>query len=245
MKKVLFMGDDSLTGAAAYLGGVLAHNGIDFDYVPSVEALSVKKLSREYGLIIISDYPAKNISEKASDILSKKVEAGCGLLMIGGWASFYGLRGEYHNSPIAEILPVDCMTMDDRDNYCHGLIPAIVKEHAIIKNLPFNEPPVVCGYNKVTPKKGSLVVLALQKIYYKDGMIRAGKDDIPYLVTGSYGKGKTGAITSDFAPHWVGGLVDWGKKRVKAQAKGGNEIEVGDVYVQFIRQIMDWFLTTS
>lgn len=242
MKKVLYMGDDSLTGAAAYLGGVLTHNGIDFDYVPSAETLSAEKISGEYGLIIISDYPAKNIPENAANILCKKVAAGCGFLMIGGWASFYGLKGEYHNTPIAEILPVDCMTVDDRDNYCHGLIPTIVNDHAIIKDLPFNEPPVVCGYNKVSPKKSSLVVLTLQKIVHKDGMIRVHKDDIPYLVTGLYGKGKTGAITCDFAPHWVGGLVDWGKKRVKAQAKDGNEIEVGDVYVQFIKQIMDWFL---
>jgi hypothetical protein len=34
----------------------------------------------------------------------------------------------------------------------------------------------------------------------------------------------------DVAPHWVGGLVDWGRKRISAQSKEATAVEVGEYY---------------
>ena len=36
--KICYLGDDNLQGAAAYLGGIMLHFGLEFDYVPSTEA---------------------------------------------------------------------------------------------------------------------------------------------------------------------------------------------------------------
>ena len=61
------------------------------------------------------------------------------------------------------------------------------------------------------------------------------------LVLGTHGQGRTAALTTDLAPHWVGGLVDWGDgERVKAQAAGGFEIEVGNFYAQLVANLLVW-----
>lgn len=242
MKKVLYMGDDSLDRAAAYLGGVMAYHKIKFDYVPSVKRLSPAAVNDGIGLFIISDFPAKNISRECFLKIISKVKEGASLLMIGGWESFYGLKGEYHNKPIAEILPVICKKSDDRVNYCHGLIPIQKISNEITSGLPFKRPPVVCGYNDFTAKKDSKTVLSLRKIRTHYTRVQVDKKNIPLLVIGKYGKGKTCAFATDFAPHWVGGLVDWGNKRIKAQAKGGAQIEVGADYARLIKNLITWLL---
>ncbi len=67
----------------------------------------------DYGLYIISDYSVKNWIGADFEHLSRAVRAGAGLLMIGGWESYHGLAGEYHKSPLKELLPV---TMESRDD---------------------------------------------------------------------------------------------------------------------------------
>jgi uncharacterized membrane protein len=59
-------------------------------------------------------------------------------------------------------------------------------------------------------------------------------------VLGKLGKGRTAAFLSDVAPHWVGGFVDWGPRRVKSKAPGAAEIEVGSYYAQFWKQLLAW-----
>lgn len=239
MKKILFCGDDNLNGAAAYLGGVLAHLNFDFDYTPSEQNLTEAVLEQDYGLIILSDYSASNISQTGFDKLAEKIKSGTSMLMIGGWESFYGLKGEYHNTVVNDILPVTCMQEDDRVNYCHGLYLAKNTEHPVCRNLPWDNPPVVCGYNQITPKPDTETVITLKKIVHENGAIGTG-DDVPLLVLGTYGQGKTAAFTTDFAPHWTGGLVDWGDKRVNTWAEGGGEVQVGHHYIMLIKNLMSW-----
>ena len=62
---------------------------------------------------------------------------------------------------------------------------------------------------------------------------------IPMLVVGTCGKGRVTAFASDVAPHWVGGLVDWGKERVY-QEVGTGSIEVGADYTVFFRNMVKW-----
>jgi hypothetical protein len=57
---------------------------------------------------------------------------------------------------------------------------------------------------------------------------------------GQWEKGRTAALLTDVAPHWVGPFVDWGRPRVAAQAPEANAIEVGGDYAQFFRQLLEW-----
>ena len=241
-KDVLYCGDATLATGACYLGGVMALAGIGFDYVEMEASFPEKLLARDYALIILSDYPSGNFPPGVLKEIAGKVEQGTSLLMIGGWESFRGLIGNYQTSDLAPVLPVECLPQDDRLNWCQGLIPEVVSPHPILQGLPWDQPPMVCGCNIVKAKKEAAVVLALRKLLIEKGKLSLGKEILPLLVVGSYGKGRTGAVTTDFAPHWVGGLVDWGSGRVTAQAPGGRKVEVGNHYISFIKNILLYFL---
>jgi hypothetical protein len=237
-KKVLYMGDDSLQGAAAYLGGVLTRSGIPFDYCPSSQSVDATLLDRANGLFIISDYAAHNLSEEKQKAIAGSVSKGASLLMIGGWESFHGLSGQYNKGPVSEILPVITLQADDRVNYCQGCVPVALREHPALAGLPWDRPPIFCGFNKVTLRDSAGCVLGLHKIKIEGKNISLDKAEFPLLVYGRHGQGRTCALTTDLAPHWVGGWVDWGEPRVRARAEGGNEVEVGCWYAQFIRQMV-------
>ena len=53
-------------------------------------------------------------------------------------------------------------------------------------------------------------------------------------------KNRTAALATDLAPHWCGGLVDWGKRRLKLKVTGKIQIEVGDLYVEFVSSLIKW-----
>jgi len=241
-KDVLYCGDATLATGACYLGGAMTLAGIGFDYVEMEAPFPEKLLEKGYPLIILSDYPSGNFPPGALKKIARKVEQGTSLLMVGGWESFHGLIGNYQTSDLAPVLPVECLPEDDRLNWCQGLVPEVVASHPILQGLPWDEPPMVCGCNRVKAKKDATVVLALRKLRIEKGKLSLGRESLPLLVVGAYGKGRTGAVTTDFAPHWVGGLVDWGAQRVTAQAPGGRKIEVGNHYLSFIRNILLYFL---
>lgn len=242
-KEVLYMGDDSLQGAAAYLGGVLTHAEVGFSYVPSSRAVPLELLDRTGGLIIVSDYPAGNLKSEAQARIVASVEQGASLLMIGGWESFHGLAGEYNEGPLSKILPVKCKACDDRINYCQGVVPWIVKEHPCLEGLPWHEPPIFCGFNETGPAEGAELVLSARLLQIREQSLSFAEKEYPLLAFGSFGKGRTAALTTDLAPHWVGGWVDWGSTRLTAQAEGGNQVEVGQWYAQFISQLVGFLVS--
>ena len=61
----------------------------------------------------------------------------------------------------------------------------------------------------------------------------------PLLIVGRHGAGRTAALATDVAPHWVGGFVDWGDQRI-VQEVGGGMIEVGNWYARFFRNLVAW-----
>ncbi len=254
--RILYVGDSSLQTAAAYLGGILAHYDLAFDYVPGDQTIAAALAAqRSRSLYIISDYPVKNMTEADQQAILAAVRGGAGLLMIGGWGTFHGLDGLYQDSAIAEALPV---TMADSDDRVNSWAPCVVEkaaEHPIIKGLPLETPPTIGGYNRIAPKTGSTVVLAARRLHVRrqgQGYSFSAGDAAPLLVVGSYGKGRTAAFASDVAPHWVGGLVDWGDSRVNAQAPGGGDpaspndgyaaasVEVGNHYAEFFARLVKW-----
>jgi uncharacterized membrane protein len=118
-------------------------------------------------------------------------------------------------------------------------------EHAIVAGLPWRErPPCIGGYNRISPKPNSQVVLEAQPFRVRaiEGQFEFAEHGppAPLLVVGSHGAGRTAAFASDVAPHWVGPLVDWGPERVAAQAPGAEAIEAGSCYAQFFRQLLAW-----
>ena len=243
-QRILYAGDTSLGGAAAYLAGVLTHAGLAFDYVSSDEPLAPHLGCAETTLYIISDYPVKGFTPDDFRRVAADVETGSGLLMIGGWESFHGAAGEYPGTPIADLLPVEMLDRDDRVNSPQPCLIEKLCDHPIVAGLPLDTPPGVGGYNRVRAKPGATTVLAARHVAVHAG--QGGRftftpgEAAPLLVVGSHGKGHTAAFTSDVAPHWVGGLVDWGDARVTAQAPGANEIEVGSWYAELFSRLVRW-----
>ena len=117
--------------------------------------------------------------------------------------------------------------------------------HEITAELPWEErPPGIGGFNHVVARPGSQTVLLVQRfdVNHMSGRFEFrpyAKD--PLLVLGAHGEGRTAALMTDLAPHWVGGFVDWqDDARVKAKAPGSWEIEVGNLYAQFIANLLTW-----
>ncbi|MBL8852129.1 MAG: hypothetical protein JNG89_20820 [Planctomycetaceae bacterium] len=244
---ILYMGDTAIDGAAAYLGGVMTHAGLRFDYRPSDAALRPEDVATAHALYIVSDYAAKMIATPLQERIVEHVSRGAGLLMLGGWESFCGLGGDWSGTPIANILPVEIGTKDDRRN-CDDLVlvHCETENHPITRSLPWTtRPPIIGGFNEVRAKPdGGLLLTARRQRPRFDGdtvQLAAGAVH-PLLVTGVHGHGRTAALMTDVAPHWVGPLVDWGDQRVQAKAPGSSEIEVGDLYAQFVTQLVGWTL---
>lgn len=242
-KTICYMGDGDISGAAAYLCGVMSRYGLPHDYVPSAECPGDDFLRKRYGLYVLSDYPAEKLGEERMRRVLQCAREGSGLLMIGGWESFHGARGGYHESPLAEALPVEISSEDDRTNSPGPCLIRKRADHEILEGLPFDSPPGIGGFNRFTAKEGAEVLLSSLRF---DVRIAAGGDfeflraeEAPLLVVGSFGEGRTAALATDVAPHWVGGFVDWGDARV-IQEVGGGRIEVGNWYAEFFRNLLTW-----
>ena len=126
------------------------------------------------------------------------VEAGGGLLMVGGYLTFAGIEGKarWAGTPVEDALPVSIDTNDDRVESPAGATPLVRQlDHPVVAGLPAKWPNLL-GYNRVSAKHGADVVVAV------------GED--PLIVTGAHGKGRGAAFTSDCGPHWCPPpFVDW------------------------------------
>lgn len=243
-QKILYAGDTSLGTAAAYLAGVLTHFGVEFDYVASDQPLAETLARGKHALYVISDYPVNNVSASAAAAIVGAVRKGAGLLMIGGWESFHGAAGEYHQSPLADLLPVAMEQRDDRVNVPHPCVIETCAEHEILSGLPWQRPPTVGGYNRIHPLPESEVLLSARQLCVTRDSLGSWSMTpgaaAPLLVVGKFGEGRTAAFASDVAPHWVGGLVDWGDQRIAAQAEGAEAMEVGNHYAEFFHRLICW-----
>jgi uncharacterized membrane protein len=240
--RICYLGDDHLAGAAAYLAGIMGYFGLAYDYVPSAESPPAPFRAERHALYVISDYPAARFDEADMVHVGECVAAGSGLLMIGGWESFFGRLGEYHRSPLAGVLPVTMLAEDDRRNCAQPCLVRKVAEHPILAGLPWETPPGIGGFNAVAPKPGSQVLLHAVpfSVYLRgEGFEFAPQRESPILVLGTHGQGRTAALATDVAPHWVGGWVDWGDRRI-VQDIGSGFIEVGNWYAQFFRNLLVW-----
>ena len=230
MIKVLYTGDEVilvttyLKGMNAWTDGVVHGEAdhalealrsdpkIEVDYIPthSVQRELPYDFSK-YDVVIVSDVGTDTIimyedrflncpmGKNRLAALKEFVKSGGGIAGIGGWMSFGGMYGQakWHNTPLEEVLPVTCHPWDDRVELSEGMTPTIVKpDHPIVKGVDWpNAPVLFSGYNEVEKKP--------------DGELLAEYNGDPIMVAGEYGKGRTFALATDYAPHWGRGLVDW------------------------------------
>ena len=243
-KSILYLGDTHLRDAAAYLAGLLHHWGWEFEYVRSDETATSEMLTEPRVLFIVSDYPASRMDEAVQRQLLEQVAAGAGLIMIGGWESFHGLGGDWDGTPIGDVLPVVIASEDDRLNCDQPVLVRCVAEHPVLNGLPWDaRPPAIGGFNRIASKPNATVLLESQRFTVKrsgNEFVFTPHDRYPLLVVSECGRGRTAALATDVAPHWVGPLVDWGTPRVAAQAPGANGVEVGGDYATFLRQLLSW-----
>ena len=245
MTDSLYFGDTTLTTAAAYLAGVLHKSGWSYHYTPSDLAADASLFQSPARVYILSDYMSGQLSRPLQRELVEHVAVGAGLLMIGGWESYHGMGGDWDGTPVAEILPVEIGPVDDRTNCDHpAFVQAIDESHPITRGLPWRtRPPLIGGYNRIKARPGATQLLQVARFSAtRTGdtySLTPGPTD-PLLLTSTHGRGRVAALTTDVAPHWVGPWVDWGPERVKAQGPGAGEVEVGNLYAQFLQQLVGW-----
>jgi uncharacterized membrane protein len=208
-------GFDQFNSTTFHLGAeplvkALADSEFALRYMPSHEAqtqfpLTLEELQR-YDAVILSDIGANTLllhpdtwvhSKRTPNrlkLLRDYVRGGGGLLMFGGYYSFQGINGgaRFHKTAVEEVLPVEILPVDDRVEVPEGFDPKLVADHPILAGLP-GPWPALLGFNEVRPKPGAQVLATVGAEY----------GDLPLLVIGEYGTGRTLAWTSDIGPHWL------------------------------------------
>jgi hypothetical protein len=244
-KPILYLGDLSLSTAAGYLSGLMTMWDVGYDYIPTDVTVN-GEASQPRNLFVLSDYPAKRMPREVQNTIIDRVANGAGLIMIGGWESFHGFGGDWDTTEIARILPVEIDHIDDRINCDQpALVRCLKPDHPVVDGLPWDErPPMIGGFNKFKPKPGTETLLDVQRFeaHRSNGKIDFRPVDThPMLVVGRHGRGRVACLATDIAPHWVGGLVDWGAgPRIITEAPGSWAIEVGTYYAKFLRNLVTW-----
>ena len=237
--RVLYVGDSPVGGPANYLLGVLRFLDAQTMHLPPAKPLRDTSFEKHYDVVIFSDYPARRCSLTVQKAIARAVERGMGFAMIGGWGSFSGPLGGWKGSIVEKLLPVKCLGRDDRINFSGGAAILLKQKHKILKNFPSHNLPVICGLNHVIPRREAKVVLVVRKIV-QGRAIGLEKREYPLLIASSDTTIRTAALATDVAPHWCGGMVDWGTKTLNLSVAGKIRIEVGDAYVRFWSSILRW-----
>jgi uncharacterized membrane protein len=123
-------------------------------------------------------------------LLAEWVENGGALIMAGGYLSFQGFeaKARFAGTAVEAVLPVTCLTYDDRAETPEGVQPVIVDaSHPVLAGVPAGMPALL-GYNKVVLKPGATLVATV--------------DGDPLIATAQVGKGRSLVWTSDIGPHW-------------------------------------------
>lgn len=230
MKKVLLVGESWVSSATHYkgfdqFGSVTFHTGnrrfmeglkgsaYDVTHMPAHEAASAFPTTieglDEYDVIILSDIGANTLllhpdvwlrGERMPNrikLLAEWTKQGGGLIMIGGYLSFQGIDGKarWHKTAVEDALPVTCLACDDRVEIPEGCTPVVnAATHPIVEGLA-GEWPYLLGINEVLLKDSEDAELILS--------LPEDQRGLPLLVTGSHGKGRTVAWTSDMSEHWL------------------------------------------
>jgi uncharacterized membrane protein len=212
------------------LVAALSGSPYDLRYMPAHEAQRDFPQSLEdlvnYEAVILSDIGANTLllhpdtwihsrrTPNRLKLIKSYVEAGGGLLMVGGYYSFQGINGgaRYHGTPVEEVLPVEILPYDDRVETPEGFTPVVKqRDHPILVGLDGTWPELL-GFNDVKAKPGATLLATTSAEY----------GEKPLLIAGVFGRGRTLAWTSDIGPHWLpNDFAAWsGYARLWRQALG-------------------------
>jgi uncharacterized membrane protein len=203
-----------------WLRAALQQHGWTVDFLPSHQAMrdfpATAAALGAYQCVILSDigantlllHPDTWIHSKPTPnrlrLLRDYVGNGGGLLMFGGYYSFQGINGgaRYHKTAVEETLPVDCLAYDDRVEIPEGFAAELVlPRHPILEGMGGTW-PLLLGVNEVTLKSRPGVELLAR--------VPDAQGGHPLLATGTFGRGRTLAWTSDIGPHWLPQpFADW------------------------------------
>lgn len=216
--------------APKFVEGALLHAGVSWNRPEQPSAGLVRRAE----VVLLSDWPAARLDRGVQEAMVEAVAGGTGLVMVGGWTSLG--RGGYAGTPLAGALPVDLHDGDDRRAHVQGAYPrARLPDHPLLAGIDLRRPPVLCGHNRVTAREGAEVVLDVAPVRFEDGEARLGPGE-DLLVAGRHGEGRTLVLATDPAPHWSGGLTDWGDRMLPAP----QDEEVGDHYVRLVGNLLRW-----
>ena len=188
-----------------FIKKAIENAGYEVDFIPNHLApehfpTTMEELNK-YSCVILSDIgsntlllPHKTFTKSIRtpnrcELIKNYVNEGGAFLMVGGYMSFTGIdaKTRYGQTPIKDILPVQCLEIDDRAEHPEGIVPVTVKKHEALQGLP-EEWPHFLGYNKTNA--------------IPEGEVLATIDGDPFIAVGDFGKGKSAVFTSDCAPHW-------------------------------------------
>jgi uncharacterized membrane protein len=189
----------------------LASSPFDIEFMPAHEAQrnfpQTCEALEQYAAVILSDIGSNTLLLHPDTWLHSKptpnrlraikdyVANGGGLLMFGGYYSFQGINGgaRFRGTPVEDVLPVSCLAVDDRVEVPEGMRALVTDtSHPVLEGLSGSWPPIL-GFNEVHVKEGAAVLATATQDYRQ----------LPLLVTGSFGSGRTVAWTSDVGPHWI------------------------------------------
>jgi uncharacterized membrane protein len=132
--------------------------------------------------------------------LTHAVEAGKGLIFMGGWLGFSGYleKGGWRRAPIADWLPFTCLAGDDLMESSEGFqVEVADASHPMFKGLPVNRMPPLLGYNEFIARDNMKVLWRVAKTHH------------PLLGVSEHGKGRMVTFGSDPVPHWGINLMLW------------------------------------
>ncbi|HSW79317.1 MAG TPA: glutamine amidotransferase [Candidatus Saccharimonadales bacterium] len=237
---VLYCGDDEK--AKLYILGSLEYLGFEAQHVAPESPFP--GITNDVSTLILSDYPARMISFEQGREIGKFIAAGGKLLMIGGWESFNGMGNNYSGHPVGDILPVELQSGDDRVQ--RTLVVRPTEHTPPDAGLTGFEPVVICGYNAAKPKKLARVLIAMSPLKYIGGTSNVALgEEIPLVTVITHGEGTVVACQTDLAPHWSGGLGDWGANDPEELVQGERLItlptgnQVGYVYPKFLKLMLE------
>ena len=133
--------------------------------------------------------------------------------MIGGWESFYGRLGEYHHSPLADGSAGGNAVVRRSPQFRAALPDR--KSGATTRswrNFPGTSRRRSADQRvKAEPQTETLLAASAFAVSAATGQAFTSRPGArALLVVGRHGAGRTAALATDVAPHWVGGFVDWG-----------------------------------
>lgn len=229
-------------GAANYLLAILRHLDCDTIHVPPSQPITRHLVKGDYSAFVLSDFSRKDVPASSEKMIERQVQDGAGLLMVGGWGSFSGLHGFWQGSRIENLLPVTCLGRDDRMNFPGGARIEKKESHEILEKLSFRNAPSICGLNRVRLRERGRVLVSASKILDggKPRSLFLERAEYPVLVIDRDPGKRIAALATDLAPHWCGGLVDWGIGRLRLRVEREIFVELGRSYIAFVSSLIRW-----